>query len=280
MVKIFYRILCLAVCLFLLLVPAAAASARVFDDAAILTADEAGALEEAIASLPESFPLDIVVHTTNSTNGQVLRDYADDYFDYGGFGKGEDYSGAILVIDMGEREVAISTCGKGILYLTDDRIDRLLDAVVDGLADSDPYKAALAYINGVKGYVNQGIPDNQYQYDEETGEITRHYALSPGEAAASVGVAAAVGLICVLSVFAVYNKKPAQNYSYNYRANSRLTLTQQEDRLVNQFVTTRVIPTPPPSSGGGFHSSGGGGGRSTTHHSSSGRSHGGGSRKF
>ena len=53
------------------------------------------------------YNMDAVIVTSNNLNGKSQQDYADDYFDYNGYGVGEDKSGLLLLIDMDDRKVWI-----------------------------------------------------------------------------------------------------------------------------------------------------------------------------
>ena len=70
-----------------------------------------------------------------------------------------------------------------------------------------------------------------------------------------------------------YKTKPKARI-FEYRNNSIINLGITEDNLINNYVTTRIIPVVNKPSGPSFS------GRSTIHRSSSGRIHGGGGRKF
>lgn len=134
------RTLCFFVCLLLFVgaaFPVMADQQRVFDEADLFTAQEEASLEESISRSAEQTPLDLVVVTVLSTGSKDAQTYADDFFDDGGFGVGDDFSGALLLIDMGASEVAVSTTGYGIRLLSDARIDKILDAVVEHLAEGE-----------------------------------------------------------------------------------------------------------------------------------------------
>ncbi len=69
----------------------------VFDEANLLLEDEEESLNLKANNLSDKYNMDIVIVTTNDTmGGKSSRDFADDYFDYGGFGVGEDYSGILF----------------------------------------------------------------------------------------------------------------------------------------------------------------------------------------
>ena len=112
--------------------------------------------------------MDIVIVTTNDAAGKTSREYADDFFDYGGFGVGPDYDGILFLIDMDNREAYISTSGIAIRYLTDLRLDKILDRVFDeGLLDGDYYGAAMGFLKGTRTYLEAGIPSDQYNEPEK-----------------------------------------------------------------------------------------------------------------
>lgn len=270
-------VLPLLLCLFLFFgaLPASAQESRVFDEAGLLTEGQVGELEETIAVLRTDYPdLDFVFVTTDDTGGKDTQTYADDYYDAHRFGVGSDRSGILFLIDMDNRNLGISTTGKGIRYLTDSRIESLFDKAYPDVKNGDYFAAAEAFLSGAENYVKAGISGNQYNYDTDTGKVSRYKTLTPTEIVFSVLIAVAVAASCCGVILARYRKHGDKN-SYPFREKSRMDLTTSEDIFLNQRVTTRRIPRNPPSSGGGFS-----GGRSSTHMSSSGSSHGGGTRGF
>ena len=181
-----------------------------------------------------------------------------------------------LLIDMDNREITISTCGIAIRYLTDSRIDNILDAAYAKISNGDYNGCMHSMLTGVETYYEKGISEGQYNYDSETGKISRYHVLTLGEIFGVLAVAIGAGCIIYFTISNSY-KVRGKGYYYAYQQNSKVNLRVKEDRLVNQTTTHHRISTSSGSSGG--HSSSHSG-RSTTHTSSSGRSHGGGSRKF
>jgi len=215
--------------------------------------------------------MDIVIVTTNDAQGKSSRDYADDFFDNGGFGVGGDYDGILFLIDMDNREAYISTSGIGIRYLTDIRIESILDMVFDnGLIAGDYYGAAGGFLKGTRKYLELGIQQGQYNEPEQVKKINK---LTTMDIVISlVGGIAAGGIF--YGITKARYRTPKRDNPYSYKTNSIVNLTTNNDRLINSFVTTRHIPKPSSSSGGSSA------GRSSTHTSSGGRTHGGGGRKF
>ena len=69
---------------------------------------------------------------------------------------------------MDNREAYISTSGIAIRYLTDLRLDKILDRVFDeGLLDGDYYGAAMGFLKGTRTYLEAGIPSDQYNEPEK-----------------------------------------------------------------------------------------------------------------
>ena len=268
--RLFIPFLLVALVFFSSLSVAAEVDLLVVDDAMLFSSSEESILEESAAGLSDQYDMDIVIVTTNDSQGKNSREYADDYFDYQGYGRGNDYSGILFLIDMDNREAYISTSGKGIVYLTDERIDRILDAVESDLFDGDYYGAASGFLRKTEEYLRAGIPSDQHTVEEGSEENK----LTPIEAALSLLASLGIGGGFYGSVKSGYRMKNPPN-PFSYRNNSIVNLADKGDRLVDTSVTSRIIPrTPPPGSGGSSS------GRSTVHRSSSGRMHGGGGRKF
>lgn len=269
--RILLPFLILALLFFSSLSLAAEAERLVVDDAMLFSSSEESMLEETAAVLSDQYDMDIVIVTTDNAQGKSAREYADDYFDYQGYGRGADYSGILFLIDMDNREAYISTSGEGIRYLTDERIERILDEVFDsGLTEGDYYGAASGFLRKTEEYLQAGIPSDQHTVEEGSEENK----LTLVEAALSFLASLGIGGGFYGSVKSGYRIKNPPN-PFSYRNNSIVNLADKGDRLIDTSVTSRIIPrTPPPGSGGSSS------GRSTVHRSSSGRMHGGGGRKF
>ena len=262
----------IVLCLFISL-PVVANKQLINDDAMLFSNSEKILLEEEANRISNSYNLDIVIATTNDTNGKTSRDYADDYYDYNGFGVGSDYDGILFLIDMENREPYISTTGIGIRYLTDNRIEHLIDGVFeDGLIQGDYYRAAMSFLNNTEYYLQSGIPKGQYNEPETKKKITLvDFIISIFGSSSAAGV-------FFLTIKNKYKMKKTRNL-FSYRTNSIINFKSNEDKLLDTSVTRRIIPRTNNTNNSG----GGTSGRSSTHTSSSGRTHGGGGsggRKF
>lgn len=262
---------------------------RLFDEAGLIPEDEAESIKEGIGRVRTKTGMDVVVVTAYNDGVRTAEEYADDFYDQGGFGTGKNNSGVLYLLYMdapGQRggECWISTTGKMIRILTDKRIDRMTDNAISPLRTQDYGKSVEIFLGDIEYYVNKGIQSGQYIYDRDTGELSYYKSIRWYEAAVAVLIPAfAAGSAC-LGVKNRYSMKVTERDVANgllaYRAESNFRFDRREDSLINKYVTSAPIPRVSGSSSGGGSSRGGGSGRSTTHRSSSGRSHGGGGRRF
>lgn len=89
------------------------------DDAGLLTEEEADALLDKLEEISERQECEVAVVTVDSLEGKTSQDYADDFYDYNGYGYGKDDDGILLLISMEDRDYAITTYGFGITAFTD-----------------------------------------------------------------------------------------------------------------------------------------------------------------
>ena len=233
----------------------------VVDEAKLLSQDERDKLIEDIEKFRENYNIDAVIVTANDLQGKNTMDYADDYYDYNGYGLGDNKSGILLLIDMNDRKIWISTSGDAIEYFTDNRIDSIISDISKYLSNEEYFDACNIFLTDIQYYIDSGIPEGQYTYSEE--ENTLKIVLI------ALGVAAVVaGVTCIVVVNSYKNSKSVS--SVNYVDNNSIVFTKRRDTFVNTFTTKTKIER--------NNSSGGSG--SSTHRSSSGNTHGGGGGSF
>ncbi len=136
-------IVCFIVLLCLLLPVGAdmAAELLVMDYADLLTPEEEEALDAGLAQISGEIGADIVILTVDTLEGYSAQAYADDFYDYNGYGQGADYDGALFLIAMEEREWAISTSGYGITVIHEGALDYMEEYLVPYLSDGAYYEA-------------------------------------------------------------------------------------------------------------------------------------------
>lgn len=299
MKKIKGIMICLLICAFLVMgsmavwadqTGAVSGQPRVFDQAGLFSETEIIQLEEKIAQCRKSTKMDVVIVSAYADGERSAEEYADDYYDYGGFGVGKKASGVLLLYYMdgpGQPggECYISTAGTMINMLTDERIESILDDVYGDLGNRDFAGAAEHFLEDVKAYVKEGVESGQYTYDRDTGEIVRYHSIRLYEVAIAMVIAGILaGSVC-LDIKKRYAMKQSSREVSNslqaYRADCAFHFSVAGDKMVNKYVRSVPIPRNTSSgSGGRGHSGSSSAGRSTIHTSSSGSSHGGGGRRF
>lgn len=264
---------CTLLCLW---VGAVAESPRLIDDADLFSAQEEAELMDMIGDFQRDTGMDFVIYTSSTPHNSSQMSIADELYDRGGYGLGDEKSGILYFIDMYERIPYLCTTGAMIDYMTDQRIEAAHESAYAFLAGGQYAGAAAQMIYAVYDYWESGIPEGQYRYDIFTGEIltARHKALTGSE----ILVCALLGLIAALlfikTVQGRYTLK-GSTYGYHFRENSQVELTETTDDYL-RTTTTRTRKVQHTSGGHGGGRSGGSG-----VHRSSGGFHGGGAgRKF
>ena len=102
---------------------------RLTDEADLLTDEEEELLLKQLDEISERQNCDVVVAAVDGLDGKSAMEYADDFYDYNGYGMGNERDGIILLVSMEERDWWISTCGFGITAFTDDGLDYILSLI-------------------------------------------------------------------------------------------------------------------------------------------------------
>lgn len=246
----------------------------VVDMADILTGSEEEQLENTLKEISERLKFDVVVVTTSNLDGKRPVEYADDYFDYNGYGQGSNKSGCLFLryINGSSKEVWISTSGDGLDGIYDNYIDHIFNEITDDFRNGNYYSAFTTYGHMIdqtmsRYYeVGQGIVidynSGNTDYEDDTEDISLFQAVVGAIITALIaGSAYAGGLKAQLK--SVETAKEAKAYE------SEFTLISEKDRFIRSAVSKVSRES---SSSSGTHSS--------SHTSSSGSSHGGGGRSM
>lgn len=236
---------------------------RLTDQADLLTDSQESSLEKKLDDISEKLDFDVVIVTTDSTGYRTPQAFADDYFDYNGFGMGDDSDGVVLLVSMDDRDWHLSTAGFGITAITDAGVDYISTMFVPYLSDGDYMKAFETYADLCDEFVTKAKSGTPY----DVGNMPKKPFdfLKYGRNALIAGVV--IALITVEMMRRSLRSVRPQPSAGDYVKNGSMHITKREDRFLYRRVNRRERPK-----------SGRGG--SGTHTSSSGRSHGGGGGKF
>lgn len=227
----------------------------VVDNADVLTDEEEAYFLERCQTFTDEYKCEIAIVTITDLEGKTAQEYADDFYDYNGYGYGENKDGLLCLYldgEEGQRNATLTTSGTAQMNIGDDEIEDILLAIA-GSAKFGEFKDAFDW------YID---------LSEE--------AVKPVPPLFWLLICLAVGMVIGLIIT---NSMASKNYSVHkketatdYVREGTLMITGRNDI----FRNTRVNVTPKPKSNSGKSSDSNG----STHTSSSGRSHGGGSISF
>lgn len=233
-------------------------------NADLLTDEEESELEAQLDEVSERQAFDVAVVTVDSLEGKTAEAYADDFYDYNGYGYGEDNSGILLLVSMEDRDWHMSTCGFGITAFTDAGMDYMQEKFVSYLSDGEYMEAFQKYATLCDDFITQADTGEPY----DVGNLPKE-SLSPLWIVADLLIGLAAAFIVASAKKSKLKSVRRQVVAREYTKAGSLTLTRNMDQFINQVVTSRKIEREE-SSGGG----------SSVHTSSSGTSHGGSGGKF
>ena len=247
-------------------IPSSRQKPRLVDNANLLTDSQEQALLARLDETSQKWSCNIALLTVDDHDGDIQA-YADDYFDYNGFGTDYNDSGILFMLSMYDREWAISTSGSAINTFTDYGQAYMVNAMTDDLRSGDYNGAFTTYVKECDKLLEEaskGTPYDVYSKPIRTASDYMSFGLY------SVIIGLLLGLAPILKMKSDLRTVKMKPGAGGYQAGSP-TLRVCEDRFINKTLHRTPISHDNNSSGRG--SSFGGG--SSVHTSSSGHTHGG-----
>lgn len=239
----------------------------VVDNADLLTQTEENELSKKLQDISDELQFDVVVVTTNSTGSKTATEYADDYFDYNGYGRGSNNDGALFLVDMGDRKWAISTSGYGIEAIVDSALDDMEEEIVPYLKSGDYDGAFNEFADLTYDIVNDA--KNGKSYSNSTTSTTKNHKNIGTNLIVAFSIGAGISLIIILVYRSKLKPVKCQKEAKEYIVPGSFNLRRSDDVFLYFNITKVPIPKNNDSDdSGSFHSS------------SSGSSHGGSSGSF
>lgn len=222
----------------------------VVDQANIIPDDVETALIERCDTIAEEYKMEVAIVTASDFGGLIAEAYADDFYDFNGYGYGENDDGMLVVYkpgEEGEREIWITTHGNGSSVFFQGIREGIITDMKDYLIAEDYEKAFNMYLDRAEEQLKPGTP------------VIWLFVL------ACVG--AVVGLLITGSMTAKNKTVIAQNQAKVYTRQGSMNVTGAQDVFAYSFIDTK-----PKAQNNDTDSS--------THTSSSGRTHSGSGAKF
>lgn len=251
-------------------VAAAADAPRLSDAADLLSDSEEAVLQDKLDEISERQQVDIVVVTAASLEGASAMEYADDFYDYYGYGFGEGRDGILFLISMEERDWHITTTGYGITAVTDAGLAYMSERFMDDLKEGNYAAAFTTFAELCDDFITQARNGEPY----DTGNLPQE----PFWFAGNLGIALVIAFVMSLIATGIMRSRlktvQSQSEADDYIKENSMRLTKENELFLYRKVERRKKPERNNSSDS--DSSGG----SSTHTSSSGTEHGGGGGKF
>ena len=234
----------------------------VVDDADVLTDQEENQLRQKLNEISTRQKFAVAIVIVDSFGGQSAQDFADDFYDYNGYGAelSENRDGAILALSMSSHNWYISTRGYGITAITDAGRERMADLFKPFLKDEEYYEACNKFADLCDDYVTEARNGKPYDVG--------HLPKLPFPFLKRLGIAILAGLIIAFIIVSIMKSKlttvKAQDSAADYTKEGSMVVNESRDMFLYSHVTKTAKPK----------DSGSGG--SSTHTSSSGATHGGG----
>lgn len=239
---------------------------RLVDSADLLYESEE---EEVLAILDEISTrqqFDVVIVTVDSLSGKTAQAYADDFYDYNGYGIGSEKDGALLLISMETREWHVSTSGYGTVAITDAGLEYMVGEFINDLGAGFYRDAFVTFAEMCDDYVRQARSGEPY----DVGNLPRSLDMLFFFFAISFAVAFVIAGISVIVMASQLKSVRARGSACEYARPGSLNITESREIFLYRKVDRRLRERDNDGPSGG----------SSTHTSSSGRSHGGGGGHF
>ena len=236
---------------------------RLVDEAELLIDDEESSLADKLDTVSDKWQCDVAIVTVDSLGNKTATEFADDYFDYNGYGYGDNNDGIMLVISMENRDWAITTHAFGIEAFTDAGQEFIMNKVTPPLGNENYSEAFGIFADQCDDFLEKarsGEPYDSHNLPKESHIKLYILWIIPCLIAGAI-LAFLVTMKEKKSLKSVMKKAGAREYI------GKVELNEKHDRFLYRNLE-KVLIRDDDDSG------------SSTHVSSSGEIHGGSSGKF
>ena len=232
------------------------------DNAGIFTAGEIKSLSDRVALITARYNFDLVILTETGIGNRSPQAYADDFFDYGGYGFGPNSDGSLILLvtgrAVGDRDYQISNSGRGIQILNSVAEEKLTSEMVSYLRENRFYAAMNSYLDDWEMFLDLESKGRSYNFFTRWNLVLVLIGWA---------IAFGIGFLVVFIWKKGMDNVVPQKQAGSYVVPGSLSFNVQKDSFLYS-VTSKSKRDTQSSSGGGIRTG------------SSGRSHSGGGGKF
>lgn len=237
---------------------------RLVDEAELLTDEEESSLADKLDAVSDKWQCDVAIVTVDSLGSKTATEFADDYFDYNGYGYGDNDDGIMLVISMESRDWAITTHAFGIEAFTDAGQEYIMNKVIPPLGNESYSSAFSIFADQCDDFLEKaraGEPYDSHNLPKESHAKLYILWIIPCLIAGAI-LAFVLTIKEKKSLKSVMKKAGAREYI------GKVEINEKHDKFLYRNLDKVLIHDDDDDSG------------SSTHVSSSGETHGGSSGKF
>jgi uncharacterized protein len=229
---------------------------RIVDYASVLSEYELEKLNSLADSTSNQYRCDVAVVFAESTNGEGIQTFADNFYDYYGYGYGNDADGIMLVIAVNDREYATVTSGYGKTAAIGNALDYLEESIADDLTADKWADAAVDFITACGEVLYNA------KFEQQNNSQQRQTELNPIRLLPlNIVIGLVIGFIAVGIMKGKHKSVSKKTEASDYLRSGSFKLTYTNDRFIRSQVN-RVKKTKPqpearsnntPGSASGFH---------------------------
>jgi len=246
--KLLYKF-CLTFLLVFFAIPAFAQE-KIVDNAGLLSPQEKASLTELVTSITSTYNFDLVIVTETNIGEYSTVDYADSFFDYYGYGLGQDRDGCIFLQVTESRDYSFRTTARGMAILNNTAFNKLENSTVKFLSAGNYYEAYRAFLLNWEEFLSLEERNRSYNFFHQWNALL---------VIISWLLSLAIGFIVVQTWKAQMNTAIQQTQAAAYVVPNSLSFKEKKDSFLYSTVTKIKRPDPPSSSGGVTRSGSSGG---------------------
>lgn len=224
------------------------------DFAEVLSYEEWEILDETAEELREAYNIDVAVIIEAEMTGSTAEETADDFYDYNGFGVGENDDGIMLYVSTEEREYHITTTGDGIRIFNDKGLELIAEEIEPYLRDDDYYGASEEFLKQAEFLLKTAAEGEPYGSESDSTYFITVIVCA-------VLITFLIAFIAMKMKLSKMKTAVANNYAANYMKEGSKNISISRDIFLYSLITKEEKPKDDSDS--------------TTHTSSSGSTHGG-----